>query len=103
MIDLSDCKLSSVSDLSTTSTSSLFALPKAFQPNASRSVGFFAFRLFTKVNFRHSLKTKKPVTYVTGFVASIELHSNQMWKDLRGFYSLVGVFEKFLNPKKAGY
>jgi hypothetical protein len=31
--------------------------------------GFFAFRLFTKVNFRHSLKTKKPVTSVTGFVS----------------------------------
>jgi hypothetical protein len=50
-------------------SSSQFALPKALQPNASRSVGFFAFRLFTKVNFRHSLKPKKPVTYVTGFVA----------------------------------
>ena len=29
-------------------------------------------------------------------VASIELHSNQMWKDLREFHSLVGVFEKSL-------
>jgi hypothetical protein len=67
-----------ISDLSTASTSSQFALPKALQPNASRSVGFFAFRLFTKARFRHSLKTKKPVTYVTGFVASIELHYNQM-------------------------
>jgi hypothetical protein len=35
-------------------------------------------------------------------VASIELHSNHMWRDLRGFYSLVGVFEKLLNIKKAG-
>jgi len=37
-----------------------------------------------------------------GFVATIELHSNQMWKDLREFYSLVGVFEKSLKIKKAG-
>jgi len=29
-------------------------------------------------------------------VASIELHSNQIWRDLREFYSLVGVFEKIL-------
>jgi hypothetical protein len=36
-------------------------------------------------------------------VASIELHSNQMWKDLREFHSLVGVFEKSLKIKKAGY
>jgi hypothetical protein len=39
---------------------------------------------------------------VTGFVAIIELHSNQMWKDLREFYSLAGVLEKFLKIKKAG-
>ena len=37
------------------------------------------------------------------FVATIELHSNRIWNDLRGFYSLVGVFEKLLNSKKAGY
>ena len=48
------------------------------------------------------LALKKPVTYVTGFVASIVLHSNQMWRDLREFYSLVGVFEKYFNIKKAG-
>jgi hypothetical protein len=36
-------------------------------------------------------------------VASIELHSNQMWKDLREFCSLVEIFEKFLNPKKTGH
>jgi len=35
-------------------------------------------------------------------VASIELHSNQMWRDLREFYRLVGVFEKFLKIKKVG-
>jgi hypothetical protein len=39
---------------------------------------------------------------VTGFVASIVLHSNQMWRDLREFYSLVGVFEKFHKIKKEG-
>ena len=38
-----------------------------------------------------------------GFVAIIELHSNQMWKDLREFYSLVGVLEQFLKIKKTGY
>ncbi len=31
-------------------------------------VGFFAFRLFTKASFRHSLKTKKPLTFVRGCV-----------------------------------
>jgi hypothetical protein len=31
--------------------------------------GFFAFHLFTKESFRHSLKTKKPLTFVRGFVA----------------------------------
>ena len=35
-------------------------------------------------------------------VASIVLHSNQMWRDLKEFYSLVGDFEKFLNIKKGG-
>ena len=63
---------------------------------------FFAFGLFTKASFRHSLKTKKPVTYVTGFVATIELHSNQIWRDLGAFYSLVGVLEEFFKIKKAG-
>ena len=37
-----------------------------------------------------------------GFVASIELHSNLMWKDLREFQSLVGVFEKCIKFKKGG-
>jgi hypothetical protein len=46
-----------------------FALPKAFQLNAAHLVGFFASRLFTKASFRHSLKTKKPLTFVRGFVA----------------------------------
>jgi hypothetical protein len=36
-------------------------------------------------------------------VATIELHSNQIWRDLRGFYNLVGVLEKFLKIKKAGH
>ena len=81
-------------------SSSQFALPKALQPNASRSVGFFAFRLFTKVNFRHSLKTKKPPRKIRGgFVACIELHSNQMWKDLREFYKLVNNFENLIKAK----
>ena len=31
--------------------------------------GFFASRLFKKASFRHSLKTKKPLTFVRGFVA----------------------------------
>ena len=35
-------------------------------------------------------------------VACIELHSNQMWKDLREFHSLVRVFDKSLKIKKAG-
>ena len=34
-------------------------------------LGFFAFRLFTNASIRHSLKTKKPVTLVTGFVIRI--------------------------------
>jgi len=29
-------------------------------------------------------------------VANIELHSNQMWRDLSKFYSLVEVLENFL-------
>ena len=36
-------------------------------------------------------------------VASIELHANQMWTDLRKFYSLLGLFEKFLKINKAGH
>ena len=34
-------------------------------------------------------------------VASIELHANQMWKDLRELYSLVGLFGKLLKIKKS--
>jgi len=36
-------------------------------------------------------------------VASIVLHSNQMWRDLREFYSLVQVFEVFFKPKKGRF
>jgi hypothetical protein len=59
--------------------------------------------LLIQASLIRNFALKKPVTYVTGFVATIELHSNQIWNDLRGFYSLVRVFEKLLNPKKAGY
>jgi hypothetical protein len=45
------------------------------------------------------LPKKKKVSVET-FVASIELQSNQMWRDLREFYSLVGVFENLLKIKK---
>ncbi len=62
MIDLSDCKLSSVSDLSTTSSSSQFALPKALQPNASRSVGFFKAPQLSGASTRRCVALKKPVT-----------------------------------------
>jgi hypothetical protein len=87
--------------LSTTSTSSQFALPKALQPNASRSVGFFNAHLLIQASLIRNFALKKPVTYVTGFVANIELHSKQIWNDLREFYSLIGVFEKSLKIKKA--
>ena len=49
---------------------------------------------------------KKPLTlnckWLFLLVATIELHSNQIWNDLREFYSLVGVLEKFLKFKKEG-
>lgn len=35
-------------------------------------------------------------------VATIDLHSDQIWRDLGAFYNLVGVLEKFLNCEKAG-
>ena len=41
---------------------------KPFQQNAAHFVGFFASHLFTKASFWHSLETKNPVTFVTGFV-----------------------------------
>ena len=66
---LRDCQLSSASDLSTASTSSQFALPKALQPNASRSVGFFNAHLLIQASLIRNFTLKKPVTYVTGFVA----------------------------------
>ena len=43
-------------------------LLKPFQLNAAHFVGFFASHLFTKASFWHSLETKNPVTFVTGFV-----------------------------------
>jgi hypothetical protein len=33
---------------------------------------------------------------MTGFVATIELHADQIWRDLGAFYSLIRVLEKFL-------
>ena len=42
------------------------------------------------------------IIHKNNIVANIVLHSNQMWRDLREFYSLVGAFEKFLKTKKAG-
>ncbi len=33
-------------------------------------------------------------------VATVELHSNQIWRDLGAFYSLVADLEKFLKIKK---
>ena len=47
---------------------------------------------------------KNPQFYVSVLafpVASIELHANPMWKDLRKFYSLVGLFEKLFKIKKS--
>ena len=57
------------SDLSTASTSSHGALPKALQLNASRSVSFFNAPQLTNASIRRCVALKKPVTYVTGFVA----------------------------------
>ena len=65
-----DCQLSLVSDLSTTSTSSQFALPKAFQPNASRSVGFFNAHLLIQASLIRNFALKKPPRKIRGgFVA----------------------------------
>lgn len=89
--------------MSTTSTSSQVALPKALQLNAPRSVSFFNAHLLIQASLIRNFALKKPVTYVTGFVATIELHSDQIWRDLGAFYSLVAVLEKFLKIKKAGY
>lgn len=37
---------------------------------------------------------------MTGVVANIVIHSNQMWRDLRYFYILVKAFEKIIKIKK---
>jgi hypothetical protein len=40
-------------------------LTQSFANNKLRLLfGFFAFRLFTKASFQHSLKTKKPLNFV---------------------------------------
>ena len=36
---------------------------------------------------------------MTGVVANIVIHSNQMWMDLRYFYIMVKAFEKNENQK----
>jgi hypothetical protein len=46
---------------------------------------------------------KQYITFLTNVLANILLQSNQLWKDLREFYSLVGVFEKLFKIKKAGH
>jgi hypothetical protein len=62
---------------------------------------------------KSSLKSKKQVVNACFFtsyiilenntVATIELHSDQIWRDLRRIYEVFRVIKKFLNPKKAGY
>jgi hypothetical protein len=44
-------------------------LPKAFQKNASHPFGFFNAHRFTKASFRHRFASKKPLTFVRGFVS----------------------------------
>jgi hypothetical protein len=64
---------------------------------------FFNAHLLIQASLIRNFALKKPPRKIRGgFVAIIELHSNQMWKDLREFYSLAGVLEKFLKIKKAG-
>ena len=46
-----------------------FALPKAFQLNSSRSVGFFNAHPLNQASLFRGFALKKPVTFVTGFVA----------------------------------
>ena len=46
-----------------------FDLPKAFQLNASRSVGFFNAPPLNQASLFRGFALKKPVTFVTGFVA----------------------------------
>jgi hypothetical protein len=44
---------------------------------------------------------QKACHVVTGFLANIVLHSNQMWRDLRYFYTMVKAFEKIIKTKKS--
>jgi hypothetical protein len=65
-----ECQLSSGSDLSTASTSSQFALHKALQLNASRSVCFFNAHLLIQASLIRNFALKKPPRKVRGgFVA----------------------------------
>ena len=59
------------------------ALPKAFQNQTSFAFGFFVSGLFTKVRFRHSLKPKKPLICMRGFVASIGASLEEFAEDVR--------------------
>ena len=53
----------------TTLSSPQFDLPKAFQLNASRSVGLFNAHPLYQASLFRGFTLKKPVTFVTGFVA----------------------------------
>ncbi len=77
--------------------------PKPFKNKLRLLFGFFNAPQLTCASTRRCVALKKPLTFARGFVATIELHSNQIWWDLRGFYNLVGVLEKFLKIKKAGH
>ena len=77
-----------------------FDKPKALQTtNLVCCLAFLLFVCLRKQALDTASKQKSLSTLLRGFVASIELPSNQMWKDLREFYSLVGVFEKLLKIK----
>ena len=60
----------------------------------------FARRLPRRVALPKAFQTISGANRLKGFVASIELHSNQMWQDLREFYSLLGVVEWILKVNK---
>ena len=80
-----------------------FALPKALQTtNFVCCLAFLLFVCLRKQAFDTASKQKSLSTLLRGFVACIELHSNQMWKDLREFYKLTRVFEN-LHKKKSAY
>ena len=65
-----------------------FALPKAFQTNATRLFGFFSPRLFTKASFRHILETKKPLICMRGFVACLGASLEEFAADVKAILDL---------------